>query len=590
MGKNLLKLALVLLLFLSAGYSQAQHLIYSSPKDKSLYNMENTIIILSFHSDDNPDPHIIKLKVQGSKSGYHKGVTKILNNNPSKISFTPESKFTLGEKVTVTGYNHSDKFTFYIREQVPPGNMKTMVSERLNLETKSLKPVENPYPTRYYPLDTIPELIINQYGQTASGNLFLINFNNLSSLASYLMILNDDGSPKFARKLRFRGFDFKRQNNKFVYWDEDHYKYMALDTGYNVVDSFTCANGYITDFHECILEPDNSAWLMSYDPQIVDMSLIYPNGKTNATVTGLIIQKIDANKDLVFQWRSWDHMNILDATHEDFSAYTIDYVHGNSIEVDKDGNIIISSRHLDEITKINSETGEFMWRLGGKNNEFDFVNDTARFSHQHSARRLANDHLMLFDNGNFHTPSYSRAVEYTVSEETKKVNLVWEYRNTPEIYAFAMGNIQRLPNGNTLIGWGASTTTLTEVGADKSVKYTLALPNGQWSYRAFRYNTADVITHVNPVNNLASDYKLSQNYPNPFNPVTKINFAIPKSGLVTVKVYDMLGKEVSELVNEVKNAGTYSVDFNASAFSSGIYFYKMSVNDFSDVKKMMLIK
>jgi hypothetical protein len=365
---------------------------------------------------------------------------------------------------------------------------------------------------------------------------------------------------------------------------------MALDTGYNVVDSFTCANGYITDFHECILEPDNSAWLMSYDPQIVDMSLIYPNGKTNATVTGLIIQKIDANKDLVFQWRSWDHMNILDATHENFAAYDIDYVHGNSIEVDKDGNIIISSRHLDEITKINSETGEFMWRLGGKNNEFDFVNDTARFSHQHSARRLANDHLMLFDNGNFHTPSYSRAVEYTVSEETKKVNLVWEYRNTPEIYAFAMGNIQRLPNGNTLIGWGASTTTLTEVGADKSVKYTLALPNGQWSYRAFRYNTADVITHVNPVNNLASDYKLSQNYPNPFNPVTKINFAIPKSGLVTVKVYDMLGKEVSELVNEVKNAGTYSVDFNASAFSSGIYFYKMSVNDFSDVKKMMLIK
>ena len=288
MGKNLLKLALALLLFLSAGYSQAQHLIYSSPKDKSLYNMENTIIILSFHSDDNPDPHTIRLKVQGSKSGYHKGVTKILNSNPTKISFTPESKFTLGEKVTVTGYNHSDYFVFYIREQIPPGNMKTMVSERLNMETKSLKPVENPYPTRYYPLDTIPELVINQYGQTASGNLFLINFNNLSSLASYLMILNDDGSPKFARRLRFRGFDFKRQNDKFVYWDEDHYKYMALDTGYNVVDSFTCANGYITDFHECILEPDNSAWLMSYDPQVVDMSLIYPNGKTNATVTCLL--------------------------------------------------------------------------------------------------------------------------------------------------------------------------------------------------------------------------------------------------------------------------------------------------------------
>jgi hypothetical protein len=197
---------------------------------------------------------------------------------------------------------------------------------------------------------------------------------------------------------------------------------------------------------------------------------------------------------------------------------------------------------------------------------------------------------MLFDNGNFHTPQYSRAVEYRMDEVEKKVDLIWEYRNTPEIYAFAMGNIQRLPNGNTLIGWGASTTTLTEVGYDKTVRYTLAVPNGQWSYRAFRYNTVDVITNTNPSNNIVREYKLSQNYPNPFNPITKINFAIPKSGMVSLKVYDMLGKEVAALVNEVMNNGSYSFNFNASSLSSGIYFYKISVNDFNDVKKMMLIK
>ena len=87
-----------------------------------------------------------------------------------------------------------------------------------------------------------------------------------------------------------------------------------------------------------------------------------------------------------------------------------------------------------------------------------------------------------------------------------------------------------------------------------------------------------------------SAYSVSQNYPNPFNPTTKINFALPKSGLVTLKVYDMLGKEVAMLVNEVKNVGTYTVDFNGANLSSGIYFYKVSVNGFSDVKKMMLIK
>ena len=85
-------------------------------------------------------------------------------------------------------------------------------------------------------------------------------------------------------------------------------------------------------------------------------------------------------------------------------------------------------------------------------------------------------------------------------------------------------------------------------------------------------------------------YNLSQNYPNPFNPVTKINYALPKQGLVSMKVYDILGKEVATLVNEVKNAGNYSVEFNASNLSSGIYFYKISVNGFSEVKKMTLIK
>lgn len=85
-------------------------------------------------------------------------------------------------------------------------------------------------------------------------------------------------------------------------------------------------------------------------------------------------------------------------------------------------------------------------------------------------------------------------------------------------------------------------------------------------------------------------FKLEQNYPNPFNPVTKISYALPKSGLVTLSVYDILGKEVATLVNEVKSAGSYSVDFNASNFTSGVYFYKIETNGFSDIKKMMLIK
>jgi len=86
------------------------------------------------------------------------------------------------------------------------------------------------------------------------------------------------------------------------------------------------------------------------------------------------------------------------------------------------------------------------------------------------------------------------------------------------------------------------------------------------------------------------DYQLSQNYPNPFNPTTKISFSIPKAGLVTLKIYNIIGQEVSTLVNEVKSAGNYNVDFNGANLSSGVYFYAIKAGDFTSVKKMTLIK
>ena len=85
-------------------------------------------------------------------------------------------------------------------------------------------------------------------------------------------------------------------------------------------------------------------------------------------------------------------------------------------------------------------------------------------------------------------------------------------------------------------------------------------------------------------------YKLSQNYPNPFNPSTTINYTIPKSGLVSMKVFDISGREVATLINEVKSAGTYDFKFNASNLSSGVYFYRLQSGNFIETKKMFLLK
>jgi hypothetical protein len=89
---------------------------------------------------------------------------------------------------------------------------------------------------------------------------------------------------------------------------------------------------------------------------------------------------------------------------------------------------------------------------------------------------------------------------------------------------------------------------------------------------------------------IVRDYDLSQNYPNPFNPSTIINYQIPQDGFVTLKIYDILGKEVKTLVNEQKTIGRYKVKFDASDLASGIYIYQLKVNEFVLSKKMLLVK
>jgi len=152
---------------------------------------------------------------------------------------------------------------------------------------------------------------------------------------------------------------------------------------------------------------------------------------------------------------------------------------------------------------------------------------------------------------------------YDVETKTFTEALNWE---SPEDAEYARG-IAFAPDGNTAyIGTFSNTTSRLQ-------KLTLA-PN------SVEVTSTDI----------PSGYELSQNYPNPFNPSTIINFSIPNSGLVTIKVFDILGQEVTELVNEFKTAGTYQVDFNATNLSTGMYVYRISSGKFNATRKMLLVK
>jgi hypothetical protein len=103
--------------------------------------------------------------------------------------------------------------------------------------------------------------------------------------------------------------------------------------------------------------------------------------------------------------------------------------------------------------------------------------------------------------------------------------------------------------------------------------------------------TNNPLTYIgNNINLVPACYSLFQNYPNPFNPSTTIRYDISKIGLVKLVVYDVLGRTVETLLNEKQTAGTYEINFDASQIPSGIYFYKLTVDNFSDIKRMVLLK
>ena len=147
-----------------------------------------------------------------------------------------------------------------------------------------------------------------------------------------------------------------------------------------------------------------------------------------------------------------------------------------------------------------------------------------------------------------------------------------------------------LATGTNFQVGGYSTLASLNGKMDEFRVYRRALDSAEVA-STWNIDLGGLITGVTPVTSkIPNKYVLEQNYPNPFNPVTKISFDLPKTGLVSLKVFDVLGKEVATLVNEVKNPGSYIVDFDGASLSSGTYFYRLESNGFVSTKKMMLIK
>ena len=180
---------------------------------------------------------------------------------------------------------------------------------------------------------------------------------------------------------------------------------------------------------------------------------------------------------------------------------------------------------------------------------------------------------------------------FTSAVDGNNVILSWSTASELNNQGF---EIQRSTQGNEFasIGFVAGHGTTTEAKTYRFVDVDLSA--GNYTYRLKQVDFNGTFSYSDVVNvdvtSLPIQFELAQNYPNPFNPSTTIKFSIPQSSNVTLKIFNTLGQEVSTLINQNMESGVHTINFDASQLNSGIYFYRLDADQFSQVRKMTLIK
>ncbi len=351
-----------------------------------------------------------------------------------------------------------------------------------------------------------PHITVSNYIPSAvsPGCVFMAVASKMPEVGVYLMIVTNNGSIIWHEKLAVPEiYDFKVLPNGHLAcapfiaahsWttggDAVH---QIRNENYALRETITGGNGYVADSHDFQLLPNGNVLQFGYYLTEVDMSQIVPGGHPAALVSGGVVQELDAQRNVIFQWRTWDHYpftgNVTgtNAVIEDFDLNTIDQ--------DTDGNILIATPEWTK--KINRQNGETLWHLGGTENQFTFIGVTQQEGSNdfggHNFKRLPNGHVLIYDNGSKTGTGNSRVHEYVLDEVNKEATWVWTYAPSLGIQAWHGGSVQRLANGNTLIGWGSAS-------GDKTPAFTEVTPAGQKvfeayftnikveSYRALRFN------------------------------------------------------------------------------------------------------
>lgn len=338
--------------------------------------------------------------------------------------------------------------------------------------------------------DLQPPLVeTTQVGAAAPGYVFVT--------PSGPLIVDDGGSPIWCHPVPKAATNLQVQQYQgqpvLTWWEGDiaHYgvglrgRSVIMDTSYRQVATVQPGNGVPSDLHEFTLTDQGTALLTGYKKMRTDLSSV--GGPKHGTLLDAVVQEVDvATGNVLLDWRSSDHIPLDESYSKYPSKYIYDPVHVNSICVLPDNDLLISARNTWAVYKVGRQSGEIVWRLGGKASDFT-LGPGVRFAWQHHARWHPGNVMTVFDDeGDPPEGPRSRGLILNVDEASHRVSLAKAYVHPGKnLLAGSQGSVELLDNGDVFVGWG-SEPYFTEFRGDGSLVLDGHFATGQ-SYRAFRY-------------------------------------------------------------------------------------------------------
>lgn len=340
-------------------------------------------------------------------------------------------------------------------------------------------PAAATYVVQYLPTN-FPELHIENPNPGATDEPLYLNL--AFEDGEFIAKLDAAGVPLFYKQSSSKVYDFKKHpNGTYSYTvrrsnTRDGAYRVLLDAEFQETARLTSVGLVNTDVHDFLILDNGNHVFMAYEPAVHDLSGF--GLSATQKVVDSVFQEVSPERQVLFQWNSFDHVQY---DHSVYAFELQEYAHANSIALDHDGQWLLSLRGLSQVLKLDRTTGEVIWRLGGVASDFTFIGDPYNgFCGQHTASRLDNGHILLFDNSReclpelaAERPLRSRILEYALDEVNMTAELVWSYEREGFV-AYSQGSAERKSNGNTMIGWGNGPAAIaTEVNADGEVVYEL---------------------------------------------------------------------------------------------------------------------